>query len=853
MRADHSAPVVAVVTYVKAGYFDETDDVTGIAHVLEHMYFKGTPTRGVGEIAKQTKASGGYLNAATIYDHTRYYAVLPAPGFDRGLEIQADAYANSLIDSDELARELEVIIQEASRKADSPDAVTTETLFEVLHDQHRIRRWRIGREPGLRRFTRDHVSRFYRTFYQPASTILSIVGDVDPVHALRRVEALYGGLSSLVPERIPGPAETGLGGRRYRHLSGDVTQVHAALGWRTPGAGHADTPFLDLAATMLGTGRASRLYRAVREKGLGTSVAAWNYTPPELGVFVVQLQAESRVAPAGLGATWREVTRFLDGVSHTDVTRAQRLFEARELRRLETMEGQANYLADWEALGSWEGGAAYAAVIAEAGPADIRRVAERHLDPRQAALLVYEPTAATPWATDATDAFAQLDAYGAASGPPDPMATLPFVPPAVVHPMVRQHIVDGMHVYRTAGDVPILVKRRKGAPIVHLGVYAAGGASQEPASLAGVGTLLTRVALKGTARRDAATIALQSELLGGGISATTTSDGLGWSVSVPTRAFAEAVDLLADVVLQPALEAAPLETERVAARAQLAQLRDDMYRYPVRLATEAAYGAHPYARGSLGTDEGLAGVVPGDLQAWHARQVHHGTLVVAMVGDIDEGEAAAVLGSAFAAMRWRDAETLPPPGWAGNGVMSVEQRDKAQTALCMAFPGPRRADPMRHAAQLLAVIASGLGGRFFDELRERQSLAYTVHFSPTTRAAAGMQLAYIATAPEKEDAARQGLLGEFARLRELPVTDEELIRAQTFALGTHSIAQQNSGHVLAEMVDAWLFGRGLEELAAEEAALRAVTPATILALAQRYFDPAQRVEGVVRGRVQAKA
>src|SRR5579872_3442358 len=140
IRADHSAPVVAIVTFVNAGYFDETDDVVGIAHVLEHMYFKGTPTRGVGEIAKQTKAVGGYLNAATIYDHTSYYTVLPASGFRQGLEVQADAYANSLIDSEELARELEVIIQEAKRKADNPPAVATETLYELLHDKHRIRR-----------------------------------------------------------------------------------------------------------------------------------------------------------------------------------------------------------------------------------------------------------------------------------------------------------------------------------------------------------------------------------------------------------------------------------------------------------------------------------------------------------------------------------------------------------------------------------------------------------------------------------------------------------------------------------------------------------------------------------------
>src|SRR3954471_16140988 len=130
IQEDHSAPVVAIVTYVKAGYFDETDEENGLAHALEHMFFKGTKRRGVGEIAKETKASGGYLNAHTIYDNTTYFTVLPASGFAAGLDIQADAYANSLIDAGELAKELDVIIQEAKRKADTPEALAVETLHE---------------------------------------------------------------------------------------------------------------------------------------------------------------------------------------------------------------------------------------------------------------------------------------------------------------------------------------------------------------------------------------------------------------------------------------------------------------------------------------------------------------------------------------------------------------------------------------------------------------------------------------------------------------------------------------------------------------------------------------------------
>jgi len=275
VRRDDTAPVVAVVTHVKAGYFDESDDVVGIAHVLEHMYFKGTPTRGVGVIAKETKASGGFLNAATIYDHTVYYTVLPSSGLLAGLEIQADAYANSVIDAGELARELEVIIQEAKRKADNPSALTTETLFELLHDSHRMRRWRIGREAGLRRLTRDDLVRFYRNFYRPSSTILSIVGDIDVGEVFRHVRRLYGGLEAAPIVRDPGPEETSPDRFRYRELSGDIAQSELVFGWRTQPTMHDDTPMLDLAAGILGAGRASRLYRAVTsckvQREFGTS------------------------------------------------------------------------------------------------------------------------------------------------------------------------------------------------------------------------------------------------------------------------------------------------------------------------------------------------------------------------------------------------------------------------------------------------------------------------------------------------------------------------------------------------------------------------------------------------------
>jgi zinc protease len=846
LREDRSAPVVAIVTYVSAGYFDETDDIVGIAHVLEHMYFKGTPSRGVGEIAKQTKAVGGYLNAATIYDHTSYYTVLPSSGFVHGLEVQADAYANSLIDSEELARELEVIIQEAKRKADNPPAVATETLYELLHDRHRIRRWRIGREPELRALTRDSLLRFYRNFYHPGNTVLTIVGAVDPDAALAQVTRLYGSLPSGEPTRMPGPSEEGVASFRYREWSGDIGQSQLAFGWRTPGTLHPDSPALDLAAAILGTGRASRLYRAVRERKLATSVSAYNYTPTELGVFVVHAETPPATTPDAARGIWDQLRRLRDGeVGDLELERAKRIYESRWVRRLEDMEGQANYLAEWEAMGDWKLGDAYLERMLATTRDDITRVAVRYLDADAAGVLVYRPDGTPEVAADADAMRALLD-----EPRPQPLpAGAPYVPhaAAATPPTPRfEREEAGVRVYRTERGVPILVRRKPGSPLVHAGVFSLGGASEEREEKAGITSLMVRTAIKGTERRTALQIAEEGEMLGGSIGASNTGDSFGWSISVPARHAAAAVDLLADVTQHPVFPDDALETERAVALADLVASRDDMFRYPMRLASEEAFRGHPYGIPASGTESSLPRVTVADLREWHRERVLTAPTVIALVGDGDPDALAALAAREFAALADAPARELPDAEWSSEVRVRVESREKAQTALAIYLPGPSRRDEDRFTASMIATVASGLGGRFFDELRDKQSLCYTVQAFPSARRLGGSFVSYIATSPEKEEVARAGLLEEIEKFRTIPVSAEELERAQTYSIGVHAIRQQSGGAVLGEVADAWLFGE-LADLERYEARVRAVSAESIRRVASRYFLVGRRVEGVVRG------
>ena len=856
VRRDTSAPVVAIVTHVKAGYFDEPDDLVGISHVLEHMFFKGTPTRGVGAIARETKANGGYLNAHTIYDHTSYYTVLPSDAFVQGLDIQFDAFAHSVIDADELSRELEVIIQEAKRKRDTPTSVTIESLYALLFDRHRIRRWRMGEEALLRTFTQDVLLGFYRAWYQPSNTILSIVGDVDPDVVRRAVRTRYGTLLNVPVPRTPGPMELSPPGIRVQELSGDIVQQQIAFGWRTPSLEHHDTPALDLSGAVLGTGRASRLYRAVRDRQLASTVSAWNYTAGDVGVFVVHAETTGEHAPAAAQQMWREVQAVREqGFRDREVARAQRIVEARWLRRLETMDGQATYLASWEAQGGLANAATYYDRLLTLDAPALQDVMQRHLDPSQLSVVSYRPTVGTPLAANANALHAWLreaDGQGSSVLPPphvpSPARGIPRLPLSPNREaLIARRLVDGAHVHELASGVSVIVLARKDAPLVNIGVFQRGGASAEPEGAEGLARLTAHAMLKGTATRSGAQLAESVEELGASIAVTAGLESLGWSLSVPVRHWRAAVEILADVTQHPVFPDDGVDTERSLALAEIVRWRDDMYRWPLRLATVAAYGTHTYGRSVIGTPESLASIDTAAVRAFHAEQIRRGATVIAVVGDVDPTATVAFIAREFSTLTFRDHTAPPSMLWPAERVVAEDSRDKQQTALALLFPGPARTDEERFASRVLSAIASGLGGRFFEQLRDKQSLSYSVSAFPIERRAGGVFAAYIATSPDREDEARAGLLREFARLREVAPSAEEIERARRYLIGSHAIGQQAGSAVLGELVDAWLLGSGLGERREYSDRVAAVSAADVRAMAERYFDPARVVEGVVRG------
>jgi zinc protease len=843
VQRDDSAPVASVVTHVKAGFFDEPDHWAGISHVLEHMFFKGTRRRGPGDVARETKAAGGYLNAGTGYDYTSYYVVLPASSLATALDIQSDALRNSVIDSAELARELQVIIQEAKRKLDSPSAVAHETLHEVMFDRHRIRRWRIGREDVLAGFTRDDLWEYYRSRYVPRRTIVSIVGAVDEDVTLDLARTAYGSWEDRTPGWDRSPEEPPHTGVRVRTLRGDVTHTHLTIGWSAVPPLHPDAPSLDLAAAVLGLGRGSWLYRALRETGLATSASSHYYAPTEIGVFGVAAECEPARFEAVMAAAGETVARLArQGPSEDDLDRARTLLLTRWARRLEPMEGRASALAEAQGLKHYTHLDEEYDALVSVTASQIQDVAHRYLGGDRVAGLVYQPEGL---GAD-LDAAALSRAFSL-TGDARPGAVFPRVTQKTASRATSGRTTAGVYHVRLAGS-DLLIRRKTGVPTITLGLYVARSGAEDPA-LAGIGALAVRSAIRGAGPYDATGLAFAFEQLGGSLGISAASDWLGVGATVLADRVVDAAHLLRLVLTEATLLDSDILLERSLMVEEAIQVADDMFRYPFQLALGAAFGDTGYGLPVGGIATTLPNITPPNVREFLARETRN-RLVMVAVGDVDPEAAAAQLAGVFADVSPRhlvSATAMQP--WMVNqaSAFRLVQRDKAQSAVAMAFPGPARRELSRYAAEVWAAVASGLGGRLFESLRSRRSLAYTVLASSWQRGRAGAVLTYIATAPEREAEAREEMLRELARFRDAPVSVDELSQAISYLAGQAEVSRQNAGSVSAEILEAWMIGDGLEELADPGARYREVTVEAVQEVASSSLVPERRAEGIVRG------
>jgi zinc protease len=838
--------VVAINTWVKAGYFNEPDEVAGMAHLFEHMFFKGSKKfPGAEQIAQQLALVGGLTNAGTIYDHTSYYFVVPYEGFRRAMEIQADALINPLFNPEELKKEAEVVIEESNRKLDNPPAVSSERMYATAFQQHRIKRWRIGSNEVLRNINRENLIAFFQTLYRPENMILSIAGDISHEEAVRVAKETFGELPKGKLDKNYGPKEPPQTEFRYGRSTADIKQGYSVLGWHTVGVGDKDELVLDLLATILGDGRSSRLYVNVVSPDAASTINASHFTFDDIGLLEIQASFDEKNRNTVDRKTLAEVERMkAHGPNAYELQLAKNKLESSLIFGLQDVLGQAETLAQYEARYGYEAMRKRLADLQAITTQQIQDAARRYLSVEKLTLYHYTPKEVPEISRD--QALVAVREAISAVPPAIPAKALSpeisAVRPATGNSQVKQE--------KLSNGVTLILQERSGAPLVSTGVYFKGGRIHENSGNAGITQLMASSMKKGTKSRSAEYIDSQIEYLGTQINVDIQDDYFGLNLSILRKNYKAGVDLLADVLLNPTFQKEGVEEERFQQFAAIKRSLDSSLQRPFQLAGEALYGSHPYGLPPLGYQTSVSGITSDSLRQWWQKHVVAEDTVVLIVGDISTEEAKTQTEHFFGKLPKR-SETwpaVPAPSMPAARMEIVEYRDRKQSAIVLVFPTVVRTNPEWPVLRLLGNVTSGLAGTFFAELRGKQALAYTVFARDSSRAGHGTFTAYMATEATKEPQAREALLKEIRRLATDGFDQENVDRAKSSFTGATKISLQTNQAILSNLATNYFFGVGLDFTERLLEQTKKITLEQLRDAAKKHLTGDVFVAGIQRGK-----
>ena len=332
----------AIGLHAFVGSRSEAEGKGGLAHLVEHMVFKGARGRDARAIAEAIEDVGGSLNAWTARDQTAFHARTLAPDVGLALELIADLVRAPRLDRAELEREKLVILSELGECLDAPDDLIHDHLFLAAFGDQPLARPVLGSEPSIRGLARSDCVAWLEEQYRPERLVISAAGKVDAGHILLLAEALFGDLPAVSPP-VLGTARFAGGIKSDRR---SAEQTHLAFAFQGVPASHATAPALSLFAQAVGGGMSSRLFQELREdRGLAYSIYAWTQGFADTGLFAVNLSADKARAAEAMALARDIVDRAAEGLAEAELNRARAQIEAGILMALETPQGRADSMA----------------------------------------------------------------------------------------------------------------------------------------------------------------------------------------------------------------------------------------------------------------------------------------------------------------------------------------------------------------------------------------------------------------------------------------------------------------------------------------------------------------------------
>ena len=787
IRESRASKAVSCRVLVKTGSIYEGARMGGgLSHYLEHIVSGGTTSKFTeSEIKERTQAMGGAKNAYTSYARTIYFIKTVKAHYKEAISLLLSYVTDCQFNETEYQRERHVIIQEFHMGENNPSAQLWNLFMKAAYRKHPVRYPILGKKDIFLGMNKDDLISHYRRWYTPENMVVSVAGDVNREEALKTILDLAGRLKETENPAHVLPAEPPqLSPRRVEKSLPVARLAQARMGFQTIRLTNPDLYPLDVLAVIMGDGRTSRLYQTVRDqKGLVVHIRAGSWTPTFVqGQFLVSMNLPYENLSKAIDAVWEELSDVRENfVSQEALARAKNKIVADHIFSMESVQNQAGQLAmDWAATGDPYFSETYVSRIRDVSPEEIRRVAKKYFKKDKMTLAVIKPPQE------------------------ESQARKPLVTPPPVHAKIEKIILPN--------KMTLLLKRNPAAPIISFKFLVKGGLRFEPPQKEGLSNFMAGLLTKGTKTKSKIEIAKALEDQGGSIGSSSGYNTVSISISTLREHFGAALDLLADVVLNPTFPKTEIKKQRHETILAVKRLDEQWTREVTRLFKRHYYHKHPYKNDVIGTVEAVQGFSEEDIRYFYESIMLPNNAVLAIFGDIDPKAITSKVENVFKDFK---------PGILQEPLIEVETNnivqdeifevpnEKTSAAVFVGYNGLTLTDQDIPAVHVLDAIISGIGypsGWLHDALRgDDRDLVYYIHAYPAFGIDGGYFGVIAQTTSGNYDRVLKIILDKMALIQEKEVDDQTLKMAKDMCitmheLGLEKIAAQASSAALNEIL-----------------------------------------------------
>jgi zinc protease len=847
---DHRLPLVAVNLWYHVGPVKERAGRTGFAHLFEHMMFEGSKNVGEKSHFKYLEAAGASdINGTTDFDRTNYFETLPSNELDVALWLESDrmGFLLDTLDAKKLQNQRDVVRNERRQSVENePYGLVDEAVYHELYPKtHPYYANVMGSHADVEAARLVDVRDFFKNYYTPNNSTLTIVGDFKDADAKAMVEKYFGPIprGPEVPKvKIETPPITA---QRRVTVTDTVELPKVIMAWLTPPAFSADDADGDIAAHILGGGKASRLYHAlVYDQQIAQSASCFHHSLALTSPFECDFLARPGVKPEQLEAAANKVIADFrkNGPTQGELDRARNIIESGQIMGLESVGQVADTLNFYNQYTADPGYLSKDIQRYEvATTASVKTFADSQLGTQQSVVVYGVPGKKVvndvPRSPDSTDMEVKIEPEYS----PDFYATQAWRKTAPEPGPTPEFHLPEPEVFALKNGLQVYFVEHHYLPVMSASLVNLAGSIADPEKKPGVASFSNGMLTQGTATRSATQVAEDAEQYGAALGKTASTESASVGISALSNNAGPAMQLMSDVALHPAFDAKEVERLRRQRLTTLLQMKDESNQIAFQIARKAFYGAdNPLGHIPLGNDASIKSITPQDLKTFYGSHYAPASSLLVMVGDMDKRDAKDLAEKYFGG--WTaTAEQIPAataPKAPTPRILIVDMPNAPQTSVVAVGAGVARSSPDYPSIQVMNSMLGGLfSSRINMNLREAHGYTYGAfsffqYQRNTGMLLAGAEVRTDVTAPSVEQ-----LYKELARIRTEPLNATELKMSIDSNVRSLPGGFETGSDVAGAISELWMYGLPKDYFEKLPAQLESVTSAQAEAAADKYVHP----------------